>query len=155
MKILCIMCIFTLKATSQCHLITLLSPPQIMQHQKFPKLSSLFQKHANYPGLVNYLSHVDFTLCDQHSDIDSIWLFIKTSITKGMDLFIPKIRFSSSWHFPSGIATYNIRHQIKCIWTLRKKYKSHPTDHNFNCFKTAEDKLKNCIQRPKPISKQI
>jgi len=64
-----------------------------------------------------------------------------------MNLFIPKIRISSS-SFPKWYTT-NIRHQIKCLQTLRKKYKSHPTDHNFNRIKIAEDNLKNCIQQAK------
>ena len=43
----------------------------------------------------------------------------------------------------------HICHQIKCLRTLRKKYKSHPTDHNLNCIKTAEDNLQNSIQQAK------
>ena len=102
---------------------------------------------ANYLGLINYLSHIDYTTCEQLSDIDSIWLFIKNNITRGMDLFIPKIRTSSS-QFPKWY-TSNIRHQIKCLQTLSKKYKSHPIDHNLNRIKTAEDNLQNSIQQAK------
>ena len=79
---------------------------------KIPQVIFDFSK-ASYPGLINYLSYVDLSLCDQLSDIDSIWLFIKTSSTKGMNLFIPKIRFSSS-SFPKWY-TSDIRHQIKYI----------------------------------------
>ena len=69
------------------------------------------------------------------------------NITRGMDLFIPQIRTSFS-QFPKWY-TSNIRHQIKCLRTLRKKYKSHPTDHNLNHIKTAEDNLQNSIQQAK------
>ena len=128
--------IVTLSIKSHADHIPSHTPPVIFDYSK-----------ANYPGLINYLSHIDYTTCEQLSDIDSIWLFIKNNITRGMDLFIPKIRTSSS-QFPKWY-TSNIRHQIKCLRTLRKKYKSHPTDHNLNCIKTAEDNLQNSIQQAK------
>ena len=64
-----------------------------------------------------------------------------------MDLFIPKIRLSSS-SFPKWY-TSNIHHQIKCLRTLRKKYKSHPTYHSFNRINVAGNNLQNCIQQAK------
>ena len=102
---------------------------------------------ADYPGLINYLFHIDFSIFEQLSDIDSIWLFIKDSISSGMDLFIPKIRTRSS-QFPKWY-TSNIHHQIKCLRSLRKKYKSHHTDSNLTRIKVAEDKLQTSIQQAK------
>ncbi|XP_065895943.1 uncharacterized protein [Dysidea avara] len=96
---------------------------------------------------VNWATYSGSSPKSNLSDIDSIWLFIKNNITRGMDLFIPKIRTSSS-QFPKWY-TSNIRHQIKWLRTLRKKYKSHPTDHNLNRIKTAEDNLQNSIQQAK------
>ncbi|XP_065895940.1 uncharacterized protein [Dysidea avara] len=128
--------IVTLSTKSHADHIPSHTPPVIFDYSK-----------ANYLGLINYLSHIDYTTCEQLSDIDSIWLFIKNNITRGMDLFIPKIRTSSS-QFPKWY-TSNIRHQIKCLRTLRMKYKSHPTDHNLNRIKTAEDNLQNSIQQAK------
>ena len=108
---------------------------------------------ANHPGLINYLSHIDYTTCEQLSDINSIWLFIKNNITREMNLFIPKIRTSSS-QFPKWY-TSNICHQIKCLWTLQKKNKSHPTDHNLNRIQTAENTSKTASNKPRPTLKQI
>ena len=55
-----------------------------------------------------------------------------------MDLFIPKIR---KWY------TKNIRHQINCLQSLRKKYKSYPSASNLDCIKVAEEKLHISIQQ--------
>ena len=48
---------------------------------------------------IEYLSQVDFSVCEQLPNADSIWLFTKNSIIDGMDLFIPKIRLKFS-QFP-------------------------------------------------------
>jgi len=102
---------------------------------------------ADYPGLTNYLSHIDFIICEQLSDIDSIWHFINSNICSGLDLFIPKIRTKSA-QFPKWY-TSNIRHQINCLQSLCKKYKSHPTAFSLGRIKAAEDNLHNSIQQAK------
>lgn len=102
---------------------------------------------ANYIDLCNFLSSIDFSVCELLPDVDSIWNYIKDCITTGMHMFIPKIKLSSSqtpkWY------TSNIRHQIKCLRTLRKKHKRHPTDHNLLQVQTAEKDLQNNIQLAK------
>jgi len=99
---------------------------------------------ANYPGLIDYLSCIDFSFCEQLPDIDSIWLFIKSNIVKGMDMFIPKIRFNSS-QYPKWY-TSNIRHQINCLRSIRKKYRSNPSIHVLHRIRMAEENLQNDIQ---------
>ena len=98
-----------------------------------PKNTSQFvydYSKADYNGLNNFLSSIDFSVCEQFTDIESIWSFIKDSILDGINTNIPKVRIkpnsSPKWF------TSNIRHQIKCLRTLRRKHKHHPTDHTFN-----------------------
>ena len=47
---------------------------------------------ADYNGLNNFLSNIDFSICEWLFDIESIWSFIKNSIIDGMNIYIPKIR---------------------------------------------------------------
>ena len=81
-----------------------------------------------YNGLNNnFLSSIDFSVCEQFTDIESIWSIIKDSILDGINTNIPNVRIkpnsSPKWF------TSNIRHQIKCLSTLRRKHKCHPIDH--------------------------
>ena len=64
-----------------------------------------------------------------------------------MHIFVPKFKLKSS-QSPKWF-TSNIRHQIKCLRTLRKKYKSRPTEHNLLRIKTAEETLQASIQQAK------
>jgi len=102
---------------------------------------------ANYPELINFLSTIDFSICENLSGVDSMWHFIKSSILEGIHLFVPKIKLKPSqspkWY------TSNIRHQIKCLRTLRRKYKSRPTEHNLHRIKLAEETLQHSIQYAK------
>ena len=99
---------------------------------------------ANYPELINFLSTIDFSVCENLPGVDAIWHFIKNSVLEGIHLFVPKIKLKSSkspkWY------TSNIRHQIKCLRTLRRKYKSHPTEHKLHRIQLAEETLQHSIE---------
>ena len=80
---------------------------------------------ADMVGLCSYLECTDFSACFQSSDVDFVWSTIKLLILNAMELFIPKVRLKSS-QFPKWF-TSDIRHDINCLRTLRKKCKSHPS----------------------------
>ena len=126
--------------------LTILLP---MEHINSPNTTQVIFDYskANYPGLINFLSHFGFSICEHLPDIDSIWLFIKNSIIRGMHIFVSKFKLKSSqspkWY------TSNIQHQIKCLRTLRKKYKSRPTEYNLLHIKTAEQTFQSSIQQAK------
>ena len=64
-----------------------------------------------------------------------------------MNTFIPKITIqpnqSPKWFTP------DIRHQIKCLQTLRRKHKLHPTEHTTARLNSAEVNLENSIKQAK------
>jgi len=97
--------------------------------------------------LCNFLSNIDFSLCEVLPNVDSIWYYIKDCITTGMHMFITKIKLSSAqipkWYTPT------ILHQTNCLRTVRKKYRCHPTDHNLLHVQTAEKDLQNNLQSAK------
>ena len=115
-----------------------------------PKNTSQFvydYSKADYNGLNNFLSSIDFSVCKQFTDIESIWSFVKDSILDRINTNIPKVRIkpnsSPKWF------TSNIRYQIKCLRTLRRKHKRHPTDRTFNQIKSAEHNLQISIKQAK------
>ena len=71
----------------------------------------------------------------------------KSFLFKAMSLFIPKIlvrrRQGPKW-FDS-----EIRHYQKCLRTMRRKLKSHPTLHNMNKVKCIEDILQSKLVQAK------
>ena len=111
-----------------------------------PSLVFDFNK-ADYNGLNNFLSTIDYSVCERLPDVNSIWSFIRNNILDGMNTFIPKITIqpiqSPKWFTP------DIRHQIKCLRTLRRKHKLHPTEHTTARLNSAEVNLENSIKQAK------
>ena len=68
---------------------------------------------------------VDFNVCLLSNDIEFIWFTIKSFIFEAMSMFIPKIVLGRH-QYPKWFDS-DIRHHLKCLRTLRKKYKSHPS----------------------------
>ena len=75
------------------------------------------------------------------------WFLFKSFLFKAMSLFIPKIlvrrRQGPKW-FDSEICQYQ-----KCLRTMRRKLKSHPTLHNMNKVKCIEDILQSKLVQAK------
>ena len=82
-------------------------------------------------------------------DIEFIWCSITTFIYDAMLLYIPKVRLRSrqgpKW------SDSNIRHQLKCLRTMRRKYKTHPTPIKLWKIKSLEVELQSSISSAKAI----
>ena len=76
---------------------------------------------ADWNGLSDYLMDTDFSTCFGSNDIEFIWLTLKNTIHNAIQLFNPKIKLKSHQH-PKWFNA-KIRHQLKCLHTLRKKLK--------------------------------
>ena len=90
-----------------------------------------------------------FSVCFLSEDIEFIWCTIKTFIYDAMLLYIPKVRLRSrqgpKW------SDSNIRHQLKCLRTMRRKYKTHPTPIKLCKIKSLEVELQSSISSAKAI----
>ena len=64
-------------------------------------------------------------MCYQCNGIEFIWFFIQSCIFEAMSLFIPKIYLKNHRGPKSFIS--DIRHHLKCLHTMRRSFKSHPT----------------------------
>ena len=91
-----------------------------------PKPGYVFDfRKADFESISSFLLDLDFSPIFESFDIEIIWSFIKSSIYKAMSLFNPKVlikrRKDPKW-FDS-----DIRHNLKCLRTLKRKFKSRPT----------------------------
>ena len=90
---------------------------------KLPNFSN-----GDYDGLCYYLNNSDFNPCFQSDDIEFVWSFISTLIKNAINQFVPMTVIHHN-HQPKWFNS-DIRHHIKCLHTLKRKYNKHPTNNN-------------------------
>jgi len=100
---------------------------------------------GDYQGLYEHLLHTNLSPCFLPDYVG------KQVILNAIRSFIPFNKMYCS-HQPSWF-TANIRHHIKCLRTLRHRYKRHPTDHEFLEEKLSH--LKSRFKRKFPTIKPI
>ena len=100
---------------------------------------------ADLEGLCDFLLDWDFHDCYLSSDVEDVWLFIKSAIEVGVSQFVPSFsgnrRHSSlpKWFHP------NLRHDLNCLRTLRRKVASHPTPYLVDRLNKDEFELRLSI----------
>jgi len=104
-------------------------------------------KKIDSDGMVNQLLDVDFEFCYQDTDVDSVWLDIKSLLVDSVNQFTPKVRMRSHPH-PKWF-TSEIRHKLNIVLSLRKKTKSSPSEANTAHLKVVEDQLTHMIHTAK------
>ena len=82
---------------------------------------------ANYNGLNQFLSSIDYSTCYQSENVEFVWSFVKALLLQGIRRFIPTIKLKTTAH-PKWF-TPALRHQVKCIQTLKRRYHKSPTEH--------------------------
>ena len=92
---------------------------------------------ANFPEINSYIFNSNILNCLHFCDVETSWAIIKSVIYEAMTLFIPKFRVYSK-QYPKWF-TKELRHQIKCLHTLRRNYKRSPSDHNATHLNQAEN----------------
>ena len=83
----------------------------------------------------------------QSHNIEFIWSYIESILINAMYQFIPRIKIHSNqqprWFTPE------IRHHLKCLRTLRRKHKRHPTNHHSEAIYHSEAILQAKISKAK------
>ena len=92
---------------------------------------------ANFPEINSYIFNSNILNCLHFCDVETSWAIIKSVIYEAMTLFIPKFQVYSK-QYPKWF-TKELRHQIKCLHTLRRNYKRSPSDHNATHLNQAEN----------------
>ena len=98
---------------------------------------------ANYEGLCDFLLDSDLCLSLHSDSVEQVWSFLKETIVKGLNLFVPKVKI-----FPKDHPTWfnsEICHAIKCVRSLRHKCIKHPTPNNHSKIHSLETRLKELM----------
>ena len=91
---------------------------------------------ANYEGLNSCILDSNISHCFNSQNIGTVWTIIKTAVFKAMSANIPKFRLRAH-QYPKWFSP-ELRHELKCLHTLRKKFKHSPTPHNLDRLNHAE-----------------
>ena len=102
---------------------------------------------ADYEGLCQYLINSDLTCLYNHSDPNQAWTFVRDLITTGMDQFIPKAKLKHN-QYPTWFSPL-LRHQVKCMRTLRKKLRNHFTMSSLQRLIRMEENFQTELSKAK------
>ena len=111
-----------------------------------PYYTFIYSK-GDYTGLRNHLLQTDFSTCLSTHDIEKIWNSIELEVVNAMKLFIPIKKHHSIQHPPWF--TSEIRHCIKHLRTLRRKYKLHPSQRTLANITALEKTTQDMIDTAK------
>ena len=75
---------------------------------------------ANYDDLNEFLYNFDFSPCYRSENVEFVWSFVKSILLQDIRRYIPTIKLKSNPH-PNWF-TSTLRHQLKCIHTLKRRY---------------------------------
>ena len=89
----------------------------------------------------------DFSFCSQSHNVEAVWLYIKDVINTAMRLYIPYTKVCFHQHPPWF--TPDIRHHIKRLRALRRKFRLHPSDEMAAKVKSLEILLQEKIRLAK------
>ena len=97
----------------------------------------------------SYLLDLDFSVCFLSNDIEFVWSFIKSFLYQAMYMFVPKTHIRSHkdppWFNPS------IRHRVKMLKTLRRKYKTRQSSSISAKIVQLELELQHLISESKSL----
>ena len=106
-----------------------------VQHSKSILPEILDYSKADFDGMNTFLLEYDYSDFLSLSDVDALWVSLRSIITETINRFIPKVVLRRSL-FPKWY-TKDIRHLIKRTCTLRRKCKQNPTPYlidKLSCF---------------------
>ena len=92
---------------------------------------------ADFEGLDAYIFNSNLLECLTSQYVEYVWSKIFSTLSDAMDIYIPKFRLHSH-QFPKWFSA-ELRHRLKCLRTLRRKYKRSLSNHNFECLCMAEE----------------
>jgi len=92
---------------------------------------------ADFDSINEYLSLIDFSPCFHSTDVEFVWAQIKEILLDTIHQFVPQIKIKPN-DFPKWF-TSSLKHRVKCLRSLRKRYTKSPTPHVKERLQTAEN----------------
>ena len=126
--------------------LALTALPKISHHHP---LTFLNYDKADYKGMCDFLMDWDFSNCLDSSTVEVIWSDIKDAITTAISRFVPTFTTTHRHaHLPKWF-NQQLRHNLKCLRTLRRKHISNPTQYRLNKLNNLEAQLHADIAQAK------
>ena len=104
---------------------------------------------ADFEGMSNFLFDWDFGPCFDSSDVGEIWSSLKLAIRTAVAKFVPSVTCPRGHSALPKWFDKNLRHDLKCLRTLRRRCKSHPTAYLFRKLADSESRLRTNISLAK------
>ena len=104
---------------------------------------------ADFNGMCDFLLDWDFSACYESSNVHMIWSLLKSAISTAIDKFVPLVSCSSRHSSLPKWFNQDLRHGIKCLRTLRRKYNVRPTPYLLSKLSQSELQLRANIDHAK------
>ena len=103
--------------------------------------------NADYESMSTFLLESDFSVIFGCTNIEFVWFYIKSLLYEAMSLYIPRILIKRR----QGPKWFNsdIRHHLKCLRTLKRKFERQPTLQRKNRILTMENLLQSKLVQAK------
>ena len=101
---------------------------------------------ADLEGLCLYLFDFDFSPCFISTDVEFVWSFIRDTIYKGFDLFVPSVRLKSK-AYPKWFSS-DIIHNCKRLRTMKRSNRQ-PSAYKLSKIESLEKSLRQSIEQAK------
>ena len=102
---------------------------------------------ANWEEMNHFLHSYNFNHCLNSDDTEFIWAQLKSAIHTALNLFVPILPAKSTnqpkWFTPT------IRHKVKCLRTLKRRFSIHPTGQTKQKIDNIESELQQSMAQAK------
>ena len=131
------------------NLISISIPGNHINNRRKSSSHRFIYSKGNFNALNHFIECSDFTDFYDSNDIEFQWLFLKSTINKGCDLFIPKSKPNKPGTLAPKWMNSDTTYRLHKIRSLRKKVRSHPSVNNVMSLKAAEKQTSAVITSTK------
>ena len=124
---------------------------QLVSQSKSPSMPKFIHNYANadWDGMNSFFLCYNFHPCLASQDVKYVWKYLKEAINTAIGLFVPSICVQSEqqpkWFTPT------LRHNLKCVHTLRRSYHSAPSQSKKVKLESAEVNLQHLMSESKSL----
>ena len=103
--------------------------------------------HADWEGIYSFISHCNFNFYYQLTDVEAIWKYLKQILADAVEAYVPKLLIRK--HQRPKWFTPVVQCRLNQVHSLRRKYRSHPTESNKHKLANAECDLQELMKEAK------
>ena len=104
-----------------------------------PVSPAFIWRKGDYASMNDFIRSFDFSSFYSSSDIDYLWVTLRSVIKEAINLYIPSVdkpfKKYPVWY------TSKVKHEFNCLKSLRKKVSASPSVQNISSLKSAESSM--------------